>query len=438
MNTHVCMQAVIGPAGSDLACSLKKLEGHKKNRRKHNRARFFQPCDTDPEAPSCLRVDERPYLEDVFQKNPQVVKVIENTKTKLRWHQVLLAKMLDIVACVYRTTPCFIDNTNDYELHDTTLADGANLYQLDSIQRCLSETEFANLIHEFGVASANVLNPTHITGCGDNGAAIDRAFDSKAWDVFARQKIEITIAGQLYTIIKTGISGDLKFLWMIMGCLQNYDLRCLGSGPFAVSTCHQVSSNGMMKFWIPIVFTTLFRQSLVNKAQLLRSTIADTTKSRAIIESASAALGKISHFVHTELKLDLSALSRVKFGWDQVDYGQLHEAGTSGMRYLDGIVRLWSAMGLLNWIMTLIHNCVIGRVEVRLKTHRVKTPIVGVSATQGEVIKLCKISLETLSGFKHPKWMIACERAEALEEANQVFTCLFCIALSLLLEFQLS
>ena len=87
------------------------------------------------------------------------------------------------------STPCFIDNTNDYELHDTTLADGANLYQLDSIQRCLSETEFSDLIHDFGVASANVLNPTHMLGCGDNGAEIDRAFDSRASDVFVRQEI---------------------------------------------------------------------------------------------------------------------------------------------------------------------------------------------------------------------------------------------------------
>ena len=120
-------------------------------------------------------------------------------------NQVILAMMLGIVACVYNTTRCFLDDTNDYELHDTTLwltARLCTLYQLDNIQRCLSETEFANLIHEFGVASANVLNPTLMTCCGDNDAAIDRAFDSRAWDVFARQKIKI--AGQIYTIIKTG------------------------------------------------------------------------------------------------------------------------------------------------------------------------------------------------------------------------------------------
>ena len=92
------------------------------------------------------------------------------------------------------------------------------------------------------------------------------------------------------------------------------------------------------------------------------------------------------------------------------------------MRYLDQLVRIWSSMGLLCWMMTLIHNCVVGRVEVRMKTNRVKTPTVGVSSTQGEVINLCKASLETLSGLKHPKWMNACERAEALEEADQVFT----------------
>ena len=78
------MQAVIGSAGSDLICTLNKLERHKKNRRKHDRTLFFQSCDADPEATSCLRVNERPYLEDIFQKNSQVVKVIENTKTMLR------------------------------------------------------------------------------------------------------------------------------------------------------------------------------------------------------------------------------------------------------------------------------------------------------------------------------------------------------------------
>lgn len=147
----------------------------------------------------------------------------------------------------------------------------------------------------------------------------------------------------------------------------------------------------------------------MGKARLLESTIADTTKSRVVIESAPAALGKISHFVHTELKLDLSSLSRVKFGWDHVDYGQLHKEGTAEIRYLDQLVRMWASMILLSWMMTLIHNCVVGRVEVRMKTNRVNTPTVGVSSTQGEVINLCKISLETLSGPKHPKWMHVCK-----------------------------
>ena len=86
---HVYMQAVIGPPGADLTCSLKKLEGHKKSRRKQGNTTVHGCSNrvilTLPEAPSYLCVDERPYLEDVFKKNsnPQVVKVIENTKDKV-------------------------------------------------------------------------------------------------------------------------------------------------------------------------------------------------------------------------------------------------------------------------------------------------------------------------------------------------------------------
>lgn len=178
----------------------------KKSRRKDNRARFFTPCDTDEDAPSCLVVEEVPYLEDAFQKNPQVEQVFKKTKAKFRWHQVLLASELLITACAYRYTGCFIDNSNDYQLHDTTFGDGANLYQLDSIQRCLSETEIANLIHEFGIASANVLNPTHMAGCGDHSADIERAFDSRAWDVLDRKEILVKVSGQVYSIVKTGKS----------------------------------------------------------------------------------------------------------------------------------------------------------------------------------------------------------------------------------------
>ena len=432
---------MVGPAGDGLACSKHKLTDHKKIRRKDNRARFFTPCDTDAEAPSCLCVDEKPYLEDVFEKNPQIEQIFKKTKTKFRWHQVALAKDFDhfskidfslllsqvvlfavlmIAACTFRLTSCYIDNSNDYELHDTTFGDGANLYQLDSIDRCLSETEIGNLIHEFGVASANVLNPTHLTGCGDHGAELERAFDSRAWDVFAREELVVKIHGKLYTIIKTGIGGDMKFLWMIMGNINNYAIRSLGSGPFSVEACHETISNGHIKNWMPIVFTTHFKQSLVNSAQLLQDAIADPSNSRQVVEAATAAYSKLDNFVTTELKLKLTALSRVKFGWDRVDYGQLHEAGTAGMRYLDQLVRMWASMGLLSVMMTLIHNSLVGRVEVRMKTHRVKVPTVGVSATQGEVIKLCSTSLPTLSGAKHYLWMDANERAEALEDADQV------------------
>ena len=81
-------QAVIGDAGKDLACSVHKLTHHKKCRRKNNRARFFKPCDTGPEAHSCLVVKEKPYLEDFFKSCPTVTQVFKKTKTKVRWHQV--------------------------------------------------------------------------------------------------------------------------------------------------------------------------------------------------------------------------------------------------------------------------------------------------------------------------------------------------------------
>ena len=81
-------QAVIGPAGADLACSVHKLEGHKKNRRKDNRAKFFKPCKTGPEAPSCLVVEEKAYLQHLFAKNLAVIQVFKKTKIKLHCHQV--------------------------------------------------------------------------------------------------------------------------------------------------------------------------------------------------------------------------------------------------------------------------------------------------------------------------------------------------------------
>ena len=205
-----------------------------------------------------------------------------------------------------------------------------------------------------------------------------------------------------------------------MGTINNYNIRSLGSGPFSVSDCRAVTSAGHIKNWIPIVFTEHFRKSLIQNAKLLQDTIADATVSREVIEAASAALSKLDHFVTSELKLYLKSLSRVSFGWERVDYGQLHEAGTAGMRYLDQKVRIWASMGLLAILMTLIHNALVGRVEVRMKTHRVKTPTVGVSSTQGEVIKFCKVSLETLSGYKHYLWMTATERNEALEDADRV------------------
>ena len=112
--------------------------------------------------------------------------------------QMLLSTVLVITACCYRLTTCYIDQSQDNVLHDTAFGDGANLYQLDTIQRCLSETEIGCYIHEFGLPSANCLNPTHILGCGDNGEDIQRSFDSFAWDVFHRQDLKIDIAGNLY------------------------------------------------------------------------------------------------------------------------------------------------------------------------------------------------------------------------------------------------
>ena len=228
-------------------------------------------------------------------------------------------------------------------------------------------------------------------------------------------------AGDLYTIVKTGISGDLKFLWTIMGSVMNYKIRSLGSNPFSVETCHEANSNGMFKFWIPIVFTTHFRKSLVQQAKSLRNIINGEASSRQAVEGATAALAKLDNFVTVELKIHLNALTRVPFGWDKAEYGQLHEAGTAGMRVLDQLVRMWASMGLLGYIMTLIHNCLVGRVEVRIKTIKVKVPTVGVSSTQGEVIKLCKTSLSTLSGYKHYLWMTHDERAEVLEECDESF-----------------
>ena len=115
----------------------------------------------------------------------------------------------------------------------------------------------------------------------------------------------------MYTIIKTGISGDLKWLWMMMGALMNYNIRSLGSGPFSVETCHEVDSRGMLKNWVPIVYTTGFRKSLVTVCKNLSDVISSAAtnneaialKSRVCVEASFTTLEVIRHFTTTELKL---------------------------------------------------------------------------------------------------------------------------------------
>ena len=113
-----------------------------------------------------------------------------------------------------------IDRNADRVFHDTMFADGTNLYQLDHIQRCLSETEFARFIHQMGVMSVNNLNTTHLTGCGDDLEKIRRAFDSNAWKVFNRDTITIEFVGDKYLVLhNTGLCADMKFLWVITAAL---------------------------------------------------------------------------------------------------------------------------------------------------------------------------------------------------------------------------
>ena len=46
----------------DLVCGQRKLDAIALEERKDNRVRFFTPCETPAEAPSCLVVDEVPYM----------------------------------------------------------------------------------------------------------------------------------------------------------------------------------------------------------------------------------------------------------------------------------------------------------------------------------------------------------------------------------------
>ena len=110
---------------------------------------------------------------------------------------MILYRTLGIRACEYKETSCFIDQSDDQVLHDTSFGDGPNLYQLDNIQRCLSEFEIGNFLHEFEVASANNINPTHVSGCGDNAKDINRAFDKRAWEVFGRRVLKNVRVGKM-------------------------------------------------------------------------------------------------------------------------------------------------------------------------------------------------------------------------------------------------
>ncbi len=237
------------------------------------------------------------------------------------------------------------------------------------------------------------------------------AFDATAWTNIKRADITFSIGGDSYTIHRSSMTGDLKFLWEIMACRMDWSKRSLGSGPFTPAQVHARTSDYMLMYSIPKVYTTGFYHSLVESRKQAFNTRVEDERAAAVL-SVDAVIENI-------LRLDPDQLTTWGRGWDFTEYGDLHGGGTASWRFWDQLVRAFKAAGRLLDFMTLLENTVVGRAEVRLQTFMVKHATVGINSTQGE---LCKLSIHNSNflGKRHPGWMSDKEKRAATSDSPDV------------------
>lgn len=373
------LKSLIGEAAFtdvDLDLSANRLHATKKSRWSENRARHWKPCtrnDLHPDAASCLRMDEVPYLEQLFKDFSKIYnRGMSMTRVCMQVNQLDLDETLGIRPCRYRLTTGFVDTAANRTIHCSGMADGANLYQCDKTSRTLSETFGGKLPYELGVASASLLIGQFFAGCSDKPDKLLQAMDKKALLTWSNRLVTFMYEGEPWTLKKVKETGDMAYLNGITACAGDYGLRSLGSGPFSPAIAHECRSSRSiaLRYSIPHVFGTSWKRKLVETRQSLMGVRKNTIGSGNV--DSTALLGALDRFIRTELKLIPENLTLCDMGWNELDYGELHAAGTPCNRVLDQEVRLvGSGKGGVAAARLLFGHTATGRGEVRQQYFKV-------------------------------------------------------------------
>ena len=361
----------------DMDLSANRLYATKKVRWESNRARHWKPCTRSklhPDAASCLRMEEVPYLEQIFEEFSTIFnRGMAMTRVCMQVNQLDLFQTLGIRPCRYRLTTGFVDTGAKRTIHCSGMADGANLYQCDKTSRTLSETFGGKLPYELGVATASFLFGNFFSGCSDKPDKLKKSMDKEAMlRTWSNRSVKFMYGGELWTFEKVKETGDMAYLNGITACAGDYGLRGLGSGPFSpaiVHTCRSARSIAL-KYQIPHVFGTEWKRKLVSIRQSLLNVRKNAIGSGNI--DSTALLGALDRFIRKDLKLIPENLTLCDMGWNEMDYDELHAAGTAGNRTLDQQVRtVGCGKGGVPAARMLYGHTATGRGEVRKQYFKV-------------------------------------------------------------------